>query len=386
MTQYKKIHMPLFILMASITFMAILSELVPSGILPLMSQDLGVSESKVGLLVGYYAIASALCSIPLITATLHINRKFLLMTLLVAFALSNFLVGWTHSYTIMIIARIIGGAAAGVLWPMISAYGMRLVPKELHGRAITIIMSGTTFGLSLGMPLMTSIGQRFGWRIEYYVLGGLILTIALLGALFLPSISGEKVAKENSPLTLLKQPSILLVLALTLLAVVAHYAAYTYITAIVDALAFSSGIQTALILFGIGSILSVWIAGRYVDKHLYLLSLFLLSTGVVAMGLFLSSTFIHIVSYLAFLLWGVSFGALVTLFQAAITRQVTSGTDIATSLQSSTFNLAIMIGSWVGSILLSSPNRSALSIVTLAFILLIISVVVSYVSKPTLDK
>nr|WP_219722030.1 MFS transporter [Dolosicoccus paucivorans] len=144
MTQHKKIHLPLFILMASITFMAILSELVPAGILPLMSQDLGVSESKVGLLVGYYAIASALCSIPLITATLHINRKFLLMTLLVAFALSNFLVGWTHSYSVMIVARIIGGAAAGVLWPMISAYGMRLVPKELHGRAIAIIMSGTT--------------------------------------------------------------------------------------------------------------------------------------------------------------------------------------------------------------------------------------------------
>lgn len=144
MTQHKKIHLPLFILMASITFMAILSELVPAGILPLMSQDLGVSESKVGLLVGYYAIASALCSIPLITATLHINRKFLLMTLLVAFALSNFLVGGTHSYSVMIVARIIGGAAAGVLWPMISAYGMRLVPKELHGRAIAIIMSGTT--------------------------------------------------------------------------------------------------------------------------------------------------------------------------------------------------------------------------------------------------
>nr|WP_219721612.1 MFS transporter [Dolosicoccus paucivorans] len=233
---------------------------------------------------------------------------------------------------------------------------------------------------------MTSIGQRFGWRIEYYVVGGLILTIALLSALFLPSISGEKVAKDSSPLTLLKQPSILLVLALTLLAVIAHYAAYTYITAIVDALAFSGGIQMALILFGIGSIISVWIAGRYVDEHLYLLSLFLLSTGVISMGLFLSSAFIHIVSYLGFLLWGVSFGALVTLFQAAITRQVSSGTDIATSLQSSTFNLAIMIGSWVGSILLSSPNRSALSIVTLAFILLIISVVVSYVSKPTLDK
>lgn len=386
MTHYKKIHMPLFILMASITFMAILSELVPSGILPLMSQDLGVAESKIGLLVGYYAIASAVCSIPLITATLHLNRKILLVTLLITFAFSNFLVGTTHSYAVMIIARILGGAAAGVLWPMISAYGMRLVPQELHGRAIAIIMSGTTFGLSLGMPLMTSIGQRFGWRIEYYVVAGLILAIALLSTLFLPSLPGESVTKDSSPFALLKNPSILLVLALTLLAVVAHYAAYTYITAIVDTIVFSGGIQMALILFGIGSIASVWIAGRYADDHLYLLALFLLSIGAIAMGLFLSSNYVHIVSYLAFLLWGVGFGALVTLFQAAITRQVSTGTDIATSLQSSTFNLAIMIGSWVGSLLIASPNRTALSIVTLSFVLLIISVAVTYVSKSTLDK
>ena len=53
-----------FGLMASVTFVGILSELVPSGILPQMTDGLGVAESEVGFLVGVYALASALAAIP----------------------------------------------------------------------------------------------------------------------------------------------------------------------------------------------------------------------------------------------------------------------------------------------------------------------------------
>lgn len=46
-----------FGLMASVTFVGILSELVPSGVLPQMTKGLGISEARVGFLVGVYALA-----------------------------------------------------------------------------------------------------------------------------------------------------------------------------------------------------------------------------------------------------------------------------------------------------------------------------------------
>jgi hypothetical protein len=64
-----------FGLMASVTFVGILSELVPSGILPQMTEGLGIEASEVGFLVGVYALASAIAAIPLISATLAFNRK-----------------------------------------------------------------------------------------------------------------------------------------------------------------------------------------------------------------------------------------------------------------------------------------------------------------------
>ncbi|MDU2585431.1 MAG: MFS transporter, partial [Anaerococcus prevotii] len=86
-----EIYWPNFILLLSVTFMAIISELIPSGILPELTQGLKISETQAGNLLGFYAIASAIFSIPLISATVGFSRKKLLLGLLMGFALGNFL-------------------------------------------------------------------------------------------------------------------------------------------------------------------------------------------------------------------------------------------------------------------------------------------------------
>ncbi len=83
----------IMILMSSVTFVGILSELMPSGVLPLMMADLNISEVQTGNLVGYYAIASAIFAIPLISLTMQFNRKYLLLILLGGFAISNIISG-----------------------------------------------------------------------------------------------------------------------------------------------------------------------------------------------------------------------------------------------------------------------------------------------------
>lgn len=82
----------IFGLMASVTFIGILSELVPSGILPQMTAGLGIEQTQVGFLVGVYALTSAVCAIPLISMTLWVNRKILLLILLAGFTVSNIVV------------------------------------------------------------------------------------------------------------------------------------------------------------------------------------------------------------------------------------------------------------------------------------------------------
>ncbi|WP_370324768.1 MFS transporter [Euzebya sp.] len=141
-----------FGLMASVTVLGILSELVVSGILPQMTEGLGVEEGQVGFLVGAYALASAIAAIPLVSATLAVNRKALLMVLLVGYAASNSVVAATSSYGLIVGARVVGGVCAGVMWPMIAAYGTRLVPEHVHGKAITVIIRATPWGSASACP------------------------------------------------------------------------------------------------------------------------------------------------------------------------------------------------------------------------------------------
>lgn len=343
----------LMLLMSSVTFVGILSELMPSGVLPLMMSDLSISEVQAGNLVGYYAIASAIFAIPLISFTIQFNRKYLLLILLAGFATSNIISGLVHNYTIVIILRVIGGICAGVMWPMIAAYGMRLISEQHHGKAIAVIMAGTTLGISVGMPIMTSIGNDYGWRTAFIGLGAFIILIALISMIALPSVSGEKLTKSSSPFALLKIPAVLIILLLTLLGVVAHYGVYVYITFLVDEIQLAGGVESALLFFGIGSLISVLVAIKYTDKYLRLLSVAMFALLILAMMIFLTVGGLTGIGHLAFFLWGLSFGPLVTLFQTAVSRQVESAKDVATSVQSSVFNLSIMIASTVAGSMLA---------------------------------
>ena len=383
LVENKKFQWPIFILMASVTFMAILSELVPSGILPELMTGLGISEAQAGTLVGFYAIASAIFAIPLISATVEFSRKKLLICLLIGFALSNVLVGFAPSYSFAIVGRVIGGVCAGVLWPMIAAYGMKLVDDEHKGLAVAVIMSGTTFGMSLGLPLVTLIGTKIGWRVEFLVISILIILIALGSHFMLPEVSGEKRVRANSPITLIKNKGVLIIILLTFISVVTNYGVYTYITNLVDSINYSGGIGFAQVLFGIGSILSVLIAGKIIDKHIKILCLLMLASSLLAFIFFGSLSSISFMVHLGFILWGIGFGALVTLYQTAVARQVPSNASaVATSLQSASFNFSIMIASSLGGAILASGNINNLLFLMAA--ILGIGLLVAILSKKTL--
>ena len=374
----------IILLMSSVTFVGILSELMPSGVLPQMMDDLKITEGQTGNLVGYYAIASAIFAIPLISMTMQFNRKMLLLILLGGFSVSNIVAGLLHDYSLIIILRVIGGICAGVMWPMIAAYGMRLVKENHHGKAIAVIMAGNTLGISVGMPVMTFIGNEYGWRTEFIGLGVVILGIALISFFALPSTHGEKLTKSSSPFALLKIPEVLIVLLLTLLAVIAHYGVYVYITGLVEEIQLSGGIESALLLFGIGSLISVLLAIKYTDQHLRLLTVAMFGLLIISMGLFLMFGSITGIGHIAFFLWGLSFGPLVTLLQAAVSRQVESAKDVATSVQSSVFNLSIMIATSLGGILLA--QFSPMSLIYLAIGLSVPGLVISFFSKRSLGS
>jgi|SRR5690554_4570806 len=89
------------------------------------------------------------------------------------------------------------------------------------------------------------------------------------------------------------------------------------------------------------------------------------------------------IAHFAFFLWGLSFDPLVTLLQAAVSRQVETAKDVATSVQSSTFNLAILIATSIAGLLLVTYSPMSLSYFAIA--LAVPGMIISIFAKKTLS-
>jgi predicted MFS family arabinose efflux permease len=91
-----------------------------------------------------YAIASAVAAIPGVSLTRGMGRKTLLLSLLVGFAVANGITAISSNYSLTIVARILAGIFASVLWPLVASYATRLVSPQNAGRAMATALTGST--------------------------------------------------------------------------------------------------------------------------------------------------------------------------------------------------------------------------------------------------
>lgn len=90
------------------------------------------------------------------------------------------------------------------------------------------------------------------------------------------------------------------------------------------------------------------------------------------------------INYAAFFLWGISFGPLVTMLQAAVARHSETAKAIATSIQSSMFNFSIMFATSAGGALLAGASSGIMAVVMMSVLLLVPAALISFCAKGTL--
>ncbi|RZU63770.1 putative MFS family arabinose efflux permease [Microterricola gilva] len=342
--------------LAAVVFTGVVTEILPAGLLPQMSADLGISDSQVGALVAVYAIATAVTAIPLTALTRALPRRTLLVSLVLGFALVNAVTALAPSYAVILVARVIGGMLAGLLWAMAAGYAMRMVAPERAGRALSIAMVGTPLAFAFGLPIATALGSALGWREAFGAMAVLSLGLALWAALALPSFPGERAGERPSLLAVLRMPGLAIVLAATGAFVLAHNVAYTYIAPLTRESGLSAHLDVALLVFGVLAVGGVLTAGALVDRHLrgmVVIAAILLGVAMLAIGLWGGNP---VVVFLAIGLWGFAYGGAPTLFQSAPARIAGSSADVAQSMVVATWNGSIAIGAFLGGVALDAAG------------------------------
>ncbi len=133
------------------------TEFVPVGLLASIASDLNIGITLAGLIISGYAIGVALGA-PILTAlTNRMNRKTLLMTLMVVFIIGNLVSALSTSFELLIAARFITAFSHGVFFSIGATIAVQLVPPHKKASAIALMFTGLTVATVIGVPLGTFI-------------------------------------------------------------------------------------------------------------------------------------------------------------------------------------------------------------------------------------
>ncbi|SMD05152.1 MFS transporter [Kibdelosporangium aridum] len=355
-------------------FIGILTECLPAGLLPEISNTLGTSIAATGQIVTIYALATAVAAIPLSRLTSMWPRKNVLQVALGIVAVTNALTAVSTNYTLTMVLRFLAGVGTAMIWPHLGGYAARLAPAGRQGRAIAIALAGTPIALALGVPVGTWIGSFGGWEIAFYASTALVLLNMLWVQVTLPNLPGHSVDEHKLSRVLLIPGLRTILFALTAY-MVAHNIVYTYITDFLRHVGMSSQTGWVLFAFGVTSVLSVLVVGAHIDHHLR--KLIVASTVVFAISVLVLAVLsgIPALVYVAVAAWGLAFGSSPSLFIGGAIKATGEAAHVAQSIVITFFSASIALGGFIGGLLVDVDT----ALITWASLALLIAAAVAVI-------
>jgi DHA1 family inner membrane transport protein len=338
------------------TFAIGTGEFGTNGIIELYADELNASLPFATWAVTAYALGVVIGSPTITIVAARMNRKRLLLGLIVLFLVGNALSALSTSMEMLIAARFLTGTVQGAYFGAGAVVASYVYGPGRGGQAFATVMTGLTVATIFGAPAGTFIGQVFGWEWLYIVVAGIGLLAGLALLLWIPStrdLDGGSVRNELNALT---RPLVWAMVAIAALGISSIFAVYTFIAPIVTNAANAAPVvvPVALAVFGVGMAVGNEVGGRIADRHptrglvlgYLLVSLFLIVVGLG--GAWLPTLFIG--------LFGVGASAMMAIptIQVLLTRFAPDAPTLVGALNLAALNAANALGAVGGAFVIGA--------------------------------
>lgn len=242
---------------------------VIATLLPGIAADSGVSITQAGYLVFAYALAYAIGAPVLSATTGRFDRRGLLTVTALVFAAGALMAALSTSYAMLLAARVIIAACAGLYAATAQATAVTIAPAERRARAVSIIVAGTTLAVALGAPIGGFINGFAGWRGTYFAIAGVGLVTAVAIWFMLPAgIRGDR-RSLSERLSVLNVPGVVPALFAILLYMAGPFAAFVYLGPITTrAMGLDvSMLPLVMLAYGVGAAAGNWVGGQSADRY-----------------------------------------------------------------------------------------------------------------------
>ncbi|MGQ3385238.1 Cmx/CmrA family chloramphenicol efflux MFS transporter [Glutamicibacter sp. TV12E] len=250
------------------------SEFMLAGLLPAIATDLNVDVAAAGLLTSAFAISMAFGAPLMAALSRRLPERTTLLSCLLLFAISHATAALAPDYALLLTTRILGAVSnAGFLAVALNT-ATRLAPAHLKGRALAILLAGTSAATIAGVPAGTLLGAHVGWRSVFWVIGSLCLP-AIVGVFMAVPVSRAQGAPTDRAPQLITElaelftPQLAGTMLLAALVNGGTFAVFTFIAPLVTTTAGLADpwVPLVLVLFGLGSFAGITLAGRVSDRR-----------------------------------------------------------------------------------------------------------------------
>lgn len=242
------------------------SAYVVTGLLPALTAELRISASAAAQLATVFALAYAIGAPLLAAATGRWERRRLLVAALTVAAVGNALSAVAPNYALLLLSRVIAAAGAAVFTPVASAVATALVEPERRGRAVALVFGGLTVALILGVPMANLISGQVGYRGVFVLVALFALVAAIAVRLMLPAVAAPPMVPFLRRFDAARNPRVLVSLFVTVIACLAAFSVYTFISPILAAAGLHGAIVSVLLFcYGIGAAIGNVVGGRVAD-------------------------------------------------------------------------------------------------------------------------
>lgn len=186
----------IFILAIS-QFTVILDFMVMSPLGDILMKSLDLTPSRFGLAVSAYAFSAGISGLLTAGFADRFDRKKLLLFFYIGFIIGTIFCGTAHSYTALLVARIITGLFGGVIGSISMAIITDLFSLQQRGRVMGFVQMGFGASQVLGVPIGLYLANIWDWEAPFLLVAALGILIAVSIMLRLQPITKHLALQQN---------------------------------------------------------------------------------------------------------------------------------------------------------------------------------------------
>lgn len=343
------------------SFVLVLSEFLPIGLLPAIATGLHVGIGTAGLMVVGTGLVGAVAAPVVTVATSRVDRRVVLVALTILLVVADVLAAIAPTFGVLLLARMLLGVGIGGFWAIGAGIAGRLVKPSAAIRATSFITAGISVATVVSLPLGAFVSSLASWRLAFLIGAVLGLIALVLQLAMLPRIPAAHRVRFATLGGLLRIPRARVGLIATAFIFAAQFAAYTYVapylTQLVDV--GPDTITLALLVFGVAGIVGNFVAGFTLSRSV--IGTLGAAKFVLAGALVLLPLLAHSVPgvFALLVVWGLVWGALPLGTQTWMATASPGGAESGLALFVTTIQLAIAAGSVAGGAVVTSLGLSA---------------------------